>query len=74
MGKVVYPKDHKPGLPVPKGGSSCANCHYMIEKEKGFYCGEPNFIRWNGGSKIPTTDPESYCSDWWQGSEDEDDG
>jgi hypothetical protein len=59
--KPTYPADHVPGMPVPKGGSSCANCRFL---QPGNNCAEPNFQRWNGGPKIPAP-ADSYCSDWY---------
>ena len=61
--KVSYPKDHQPGMPVPKGGSMCYNCKFLKDEENGL-CGEPNFIKWNGSEKIPG-DIHAYCSDWY---------
>lgn len=66
MGEAMtpeYPKDHKPGMAVTKGGSSCANCRYL---KPGLKCGNEYFVKWNGGEKIPTKSAETYCSDWWE--------
>lgn len=72
MGKISYPKDHKPGLIVPKGGSCCANCHYLsIAKDGSPHCGQANFIIWNGSTRIPVDDPEEYCSDWYEQKEED---
>jgi len=60
-GEATYPKDHKPGLRVPRGGSSCSNCHYWNGDE----CTNEYFIKWNGSGKIPAP-PDEYCSDYWQ--------
>ena len=62
--KFVLPSDHKPGMRVPEGGSMCANCEYLKDRDKGL-CGEPNFIKWNGSNKIPGQ-INAYCSDWYQ--------
>lgn len=62
--KFVLPADHKPGMHVPQGGSMCANCEYLKDRDKGL-CGEPNFVKWNGSNKIPGP-IDSYCSDWYQ--------
>ena len=59
---VVLPAGHSPGMRVPKGGSSCANCRFGQEPGK---CAEPNFQRWNGGPDLPAPNDE-YCSDFWQ--------
>jgi hypothetical protein len=56
------PEGHAPGMRVPKGGSSCANCRFYGAGK----CGEPNFVAWSGGSRIPAPSPDEYCSDWWQ--------
>lgn len=62
VGKVSYPADHKPGMKVPKGGSSCSNCKFLKDDKKS--CGEPNFVKWNGSPIIPGR-IDSYCSDWY---------
>lgn len=62
MPKAEYPKDHSPGLRVPKGGSSCANCRYL---RVGNTCANEYFQRWHGSNKIPAPANE-YCSDWWE--------
>lgn len=56
-----YPADHKIGMRVPKGGSSCAKCEYL--KDNG-QCGESHFIKWNGSGKLPAP-PDSYCCDFF---------
>ena len=60
-GPVEYPKDHQPGMKVPKGGSMCKNCEYV----KGDRCTNEYFIKWNGGDKIPGPIDE-YCSDYYE--------
>jgi len=67
--KPEYPPDHKPGMEVPKGGSSCSKCEYL--KEDGKSCGNKYFIKWNGSALIPEPIDE-YCSDWFETAEDED--
>jgi hypothetical protein len=68
MPKPTYPADHKPGMRVPKGGSMCANCRYLVRdgiELTGRHCKQPDFIKWNGGSEIP--DPiNEFCSDWYE--------
>jgi hypothetical protein len=59
------PFNHKPGLPVPKGGSSCSNCEYL--GKDGESCTNRHFIKWNGGNRLPMPADE-YCSDWWEDS------
>jgi hypothetical protein len=60
-GEFKLPADHKPGMVVPKGGSCCANCKYWDGED----CENGYFRKWNGSGNIPT-DPNSYCSDWWE--------
>ena len=62
LGEVTYPKDHQPGMRVPKGGSSCISCKFV--SQDGTKCSEPNFQKWNGSPKIPGKADE-YCSDWY---------
>ena len=61
MGKAVYPKSHEPGMRVPKGGSCCANCKFMIQSE----CVNDLYVSWRGDGVIPAPVDE-YCSDWWE--------
>lgn len=63
MAEPNFPRDHKPGMRVPKGGSMCANCKFLKDAENRI-CGEPNFIAWNGSEVIPGKVDE-YCSDWY---------
>jgi len=63
-GKATYPPDHKAGMRVPKGGSSCASCKYLKDAEKRI-CGNEYFIKWNGSEKIPAA-VDSYCSDYYE--------
>lgn len=63
MGKAEYPKDHKPGMKVPKGGSSCANCRFL---RPGLKCSNEYFQRWNGSDKIPAASADAYCSDFYE--------
>ena len=62
--KVSYPKNHKPGMRVPKGGSMCQNCAYLKDAENRI-CGQPDFIKWNGSEVIPGP-VDSYCSDFYE--------
>lgn len=57
-----YPADHKPGMEVPKGGSSCLSCEYYKGDN---ICGNKYFIQWKGDDRIPAP-PDEYCSDWWE--------
>lgn len=60
-GPVEYPKDHQPGMRVPRGGSCCANCFYW----DGDDCESKEYRLWNNGSGEIPRDPDCYCSDWW---------
>jgi len=62
-GRAHYPKDHKPAMRVPKGGSSCAKCEYLGNDSK--TCNNKFFIFWNGSNKLPAPADE-YCSDWFE--------
>jgi broad specificity phosphatase PhoE len=57
------PRNHEPGMKVPKGGSSCASCEYLGDDKK--TCKNEYFIKWNGSDKLPAP-ADSYCSDWYQ--------
>jgi hypothetical protein len=61
--KFEFPKDHQPGMRVPKGGSSCASCKYL---RPGLHCANEYFQKWNGGKKIPTQHADEYCSDYYE--------
>ena len=62
--KLEFPADHKPGMRVPKGGSSCKSCKYLKDAANRI-CGNEGFIDWNGSNKIPAP-IDSYCSDWYE--------
>src|ERR1700756_4557488 len=61
-GNAVYPEDHKAGMRVPKGGSSCAVCEYLKGPHE---CGNPHFIEWNESPKFEPPSDE-FCCDWFQ--------
>lgn len=62
----VLPPSHLPGLRVPRGGSSCANCRYLkLDQNDEPHCWEPHFVAWNGGTRLPVDDARDYRSDWW---------
>ncbi len=61
--KPTYQPNHKPGMRVPKGGSMCANCRFLKDREKRI-CGNEDFVAWNGSEIIPGAVDE-YCSDWY---------
>lgn len=64
----TYPKDHKPGMVVPRGGSMCLNCKFYSAPKPASNsygtCSEENFVSWNGSAEIPNR-PDEYCSDWY---------
>ncbi len=62
--EYTLPKDHKPAMRVPKGGSMCLNCKFLGDDKKS--CTEDNFIKWNNGSgKLPYPADE-FCSDFYE--------
>jgi hypothetical protein len=70
-GNFRLPAHHRPGMEVPKGGSSCSNCLYFegMDRDEGeLVCSEPNFIRFHGSRFIPAPDgdPKRFCSDFWE--------
>jgi hypothetical protein len=64
---IPLPPRERWGEAVPGEGTHCANCEYLKDEEK-MICGNKGFIAWNGSNKIPATDPEKYCSIWWEHS------
>jgi len=62
---IEYPPDHKAGMAVPKGGSSCKSCEYLKDAEKKI-CGSSYFIKWNNNSDIIPGEIDSYCSDFYE--------
>jgi len=58
-----YPPDHKPVMPVPKGGSMCLNCKFLTEDKK--HCDSEDYIAFMGTSELPYRADE-MCSDWWR--------
>lgn len=56
----IYPKDHKVGMRVPKGGSSCSKCEYV----DGQKCKEKHLIAWLGTDVIPAP-TDSWCCDFY---------
>jgi hypothetical protein len=61
--RATYPPDHKPGMRVPKGGSSCKTCEYLAPNQR--LCTNKYFIKWHGSNVIPAP-VDSYCSDWYE--------
>jgi len=65
--QAEYPSDHRPGMKVPKGGSSCAKCEYLDKASTHMapICNNRYFIKWNGSRRLPAPADE-YCSDWFE--------
>ncbi len=58
-----YPKDHKVGMVVPKGGSSCEKCNFV--RNAGLECVQKQFVAWNGSEDLPAPANE-YCCDFFE--------
>jgi hypothetical protein len=65
--KATYPDDHKAGMRVPKGGSSCAVCEYLKGPHE---CGNKYFIQWNGSNRFEPAADE-FCCDWFEAAKGE---
>ncbi len=63
VGKIIYPKNHKPAIKVPKGGSCCAKCKFWDVEHK--HCDNKYYRMWSGKKEIPEN-PNEYCSDWYE--------
>jgi len=63
-GEYHLPENHKAGIRVPKGGSSCVNCKFLGEDKKS--CNNKYWIQWNGGDSNLPAPADEYCSDWWE--------
>ena len=68
VGLTLYPQDHRPGMKVPKGGSSCSTCKALSEDGK--HCANSYFQAWQKslGVADPSLIPapaDAYCSDWY---------
>lgn len=67
---VEMPPHDRYGERVPIGGSMCANCKYLIDRDNKI-CRNKSFIAWEGpdkpagSNKIPG-EINSYCSIWWE--------
>lgn len=68
--QVGLPPRERFGERVPHGGSMCANCEYLIDRDNRI-CRNEDFIAWDGpdkpagSNKIPGAINE-YCSIWWE--------
>lgn len=58
---IAYPSNHIPAFKVPKGGSSCSSCEYLVNGS----CTNRFYIAWNGSGNIPQPTDE-FCSDWYE--------
>ena len=65
MKKATYPRDHKPAMQVPVGGSSCSKC--VFYNPDGNRCRSRDYQRYYGTDKIPAP-PDQFCSDWFETS------
>lgn len=79
-GKFKFPPDHKPGMVVPPGGSSCAKCKFYDRdgSTPNGRCSSKYFSAWRISEGVPKEEadqipapPTEYCSDWfdWEGSD-----
>jgi hypothetical protein len=60
---LIYPPDHPLGMIVPLGGSDCAKCKYV--RNKNLDCDNDYFVNWNGSHKLPAPADE-YCCDFFE--------
>jgi hypothetical protein len=60
-GEACYAPSHEVGVIAPKGGTSCANCKFVL----GQYCGSTPWVEWFGSKRIPVPVDE-YCCDFWE--------
>ncbi len=63
-GPITFPKDHVPGMRVPKGGSSCSSCKYLGADRKS--CDNRFYQKWNNNNAALGAEPDSFCSDWYE--------
>lgn len=67
VGEFKLPPDHLFAMEVPKGGSSCAKCHYVGQDSE--HCGNSYFQNWRkslGHMEDPGLLPKpanEYCCD-----------
>jgi hypothetical protein len=71
--QVGLPPRERWGEQAPHGGTMCANCGYLKDRDNRI-CGEPNFIAWEGPNKPAGSDKipkpiDQYCSIWWEHDE-----
>lgn len=68
--KEYYPNNHKLGMVVPKGGSSCSKCRFI--SRDGIKCANKGFQKWNAEynkAKDPSALPapaDEYCCDLFE--------
>ena len=63
-GVAEYSDAHRPGMRVPRGGSSCSNCR-LISADR-LHCTSPEFIAWRRGDDRLPAPADEYCSDWYE--------
>jgi mannose-6-phosphate isomerase-like protein (cupin superfamily) len=70
--ELLYGDGHRLGLPVPRGGSSCASCRWLRKEEDGPHCASALWQLWprsqgggGGRSRLPVDDAGTYCCDLW---------
>ncbi len=71
--ELLYGADHKLGLRVPRGGSSCASCQWVRHASDGPRCASALWQLWprdrgGGGGKrrLPVKDATTFCCDLWR--------
>lgn len=60
--EAVLPPNHRLGMVVPRGGSSCAKCRFLATPAT---CGNAGFVKWNGGPRLPA-EADRYCCDLYE--------
>ena len=63
-GEFTLPANHKAGMRVPSGGSSCANCHFLGPDAAS--CENTHWVAWHGGDACLPAPAHEYCCDWYQ--------
>jgi len=55
-----YPPDHEFGMRVPRGGSDCAKCHWLIHPEN-THCANKYYRRAMGHNRLLAPADEFCC-------------
>lgn len=63
-GKYELPPEHKAGMKIPKGGSSCISCKYWNNSDS--KCNNTYYQQWSETDGEIPFDPNEYCSDWYE--------